>query len=245
MRLDFRAIAPVFFRHAIMFQHHFRPQPSGRQRNRRRVVLGQILRMRPAHAIGGGLHQIVERRQAIMRGIVLRGAVGHLDQQAARFPDQQRQREMRGDEVRVEPEPEQPQSVFQMVLPHRLVPFEQQLTTPDIIDQHVQPALFGVDPLDQRFHLLRLQMVGRHGDALAAGGCHQFGRLLDRLGRAPVLRLFFARRPSGNVDCRTGRAQLNGDASASAARTISSQSASGTSCASIQSASAFTSFDGI
>ena len=74
-----------------------------------------------------------------------------------------------------------PQPVVEVVLPHRLVPLEQLLAAPDVVDQHVEPALLGVDALDQRPHLLGHEVVDPHGDAPAARRGDQLGGLLDRL----------------------------------------------------------------
>ena len=71
--------------------------------------------------------------------------------------------------MRVDAEPEQAQAVLEIVLPDRLVPLEQLLAAPDVVDQDVEPALLGADALDQRFDLVGHQMIDRNGDALAAG----------------------------------------------------------------------------
>lgn len=60
-------------------------------------------------------------------------------------------------------------------------------------------------------------MVDPYCDAVAPGGRHEFGRLLDRLGRAPVVGLPFAGRSPGRVDGGAGRAELDGDAAPGAA----------------------------
>ena len=178
---------------------------------------GQVLGMRPAYAVHRGFGEIVEGRQPVMRGVVVGGAVGDLDQQAARSFDQQRQREMRGDEVRVDGEPQQAQAVAEMVLPDRLVPLEQIFAAPDVVDEDVEPAMVAADPFDQRLHLLGLQMVGRDRDAMAAQRRHQLGGLLDRL-RALVLGKAVARRAAGDIDGGAGGAELGGDAAAGSAR---------------------------
>ena len=41
---------------------------------------------------------------------------------------------------------------------------DQRLAAPDVVDQHVEPALLGVDPLHQVAHLLGFQVVDRDGD---------------------------------------------------------------------------------
>ena len=55
--------------------------------------------------------------------------------------------------------------VVEVVLPERLAPLEQHLAAPDVVDEDVEPALLGVDPLDQRPDLVGLQVVDRHRDA--------------------------------------------------------------------------------
>ena len=65
-------------------------------------------------------------------------------------------------------------------LPHRLVPLHRG-GAPDVVDEDVEGALLGVDALDERRHLLRLEVVDLHGDALPAGLVDELGRLLDRL----------------------------------------------------------------
>ena len=74
-----------------------------------------------------------------MLGVVVAGAVGHLDDQPAGLADQQRQREVAGDQVRVDRQAQHPQPLLEVVLPHRRVPLEQQLAAPDVVDQHVEP----------------------------------------------------------------------------------------------------------
>ena len=109
----------------------------------------EILGMRPRHAGHRDLGEIVEGREPVVIGIVLGGAVGHLDEQAARALDHQRQREVRGDQMRVDAEAKQAQAVLEIMLPDRLVPFEQLLAAPDVVDEDVETALLGADALDQ------------------------------------------------------------------------------------------------
>ena len=111
----------------------------------------QILGMRPRHAGHRRLGEIVEGREPIVVGIVLGRAVGHLDQQAARALDQQRQGVMRGDQMRIDAEPQHAQAVLEIMLPDRLVPLEQLFAAPDVVDEDVEPALLGADALDQCF----------------------------------------------------------------------------------------------
>jgi hypothetical protein len=41
-------------------------------------------------------------------------------------------------------------AVVEVVLPHRRVPLEQPLAAPDVVDEHVEPPLLGVDALNER-----------------------------------------------------------------------------------------------
>ena len=117
-----------------------------------------------------------------MLGIVVGGAVRHLDQQAARALDQQRQRVMRRDQMRIDAKPQQAQAVLEIMVPDRLVPFEQLLAAPDVVDQDVEAALLGADALDQLADIVGDEVVDRDGNALAAGRRDKLGRLLDGLG---------------------------------------------------------------
>jgi hypothetical protein len=80
--------------------------------------------------------------------------------------DQQRQGEMRGDQMGVDAEAKQAQAVGKIVLPDRLVPFEQLLAAPDVVDQDVEPPCVAADPLDQGADLVRNEMV--RGTAMPA-----------------------------------------------------------------------------
>ena len=85
-----------------------------------------------------------------MVGVVVGGAVGDLDDEPAGAADQQRQRVVARDQVRVDREPQQPQAGVEVVLPHRRVPLEEVLGAPDVVDEHVEAAVLGVDALDER-----------------------------------------------------------------------------------------------
>ena len=181
-----------------------------------RAVRREVLRLGEREPDDRGLGEVVEGVDAVVDGVVLRRAVGHLDHQAARVADQQRERVVAGDQVRLDREVEQPQAVGEVVLPHRRVPLEQLLAAPDVVDEHVEAALLGVDALDERLDLVGLEVVGRDGDAVAAGGRDELGGLLDRL-RAVVLRAGGARAAAGAVDGGAGLAERDGDAAAGAA----------------------------
>ena len=90
--------------------------------------------------------------------------------------------------MRVDREAQNSQPVLQIVLPQRCLPLEQQLPAPDVVDQDVKLAAFGIDPLYKGLDLTSLEMVDRDRDPYAAGGRDELGGLLDRL-RAIVLKL--------------------------------------------------------
>ena len=53
-----------------------------------------------------------------------------------------------------------------------------------VVDQDVEPALLGPDPVEQRLRLLVVGVVDLDGDALAARRGHQLGGFADRARRA-------------------------------------------------------------
>jgi hypothetical protein len=50
------------------------------------------------------------------------------------------------------------------VLPDRLVPLEETLAAPDVVDQDVEPSALHADPRDQRLDLARHEMVDADRD---------------------------------------------------------------------------------
>ncbi|GAA3083359.1 hypothetical protein GCM10020000_81880 [Streptomyces olivoverticillatus] len=60
------------------------------------------------------------------------------------------------------------QALVHVAFPHLLAVLDEGVAAPDGVDEHVQVPLFPVDALDQRLHLLRLEVVDHGGDALAA-----------------------------------------------------------------------------
>src|SRR5690606_34472867 len=111
----------------------------------------------------------------------------------------------------------QAKPVLQIMVPDRLVPFEQRLAAPDVVDQNVEAALFGADARDEGAYFIGHEVIGRDGDALAAERGHEFGALFDRL-RALVFGGSLPRRPSGDIDGGAGRAEFRRDAAPGAAR---------------------------
>jgi hypothetical protein len=110
------------------------------------------------------------------------------------------------DEVRVDRQAQHPQPAVEVVLPHRRVPLGELLAAPDVVDEHVQPALLGLDAPHERLDQGRLQMVNLDRDSLPAGAIHELGGLLDRLGPV-VLRAPLPRRAPRAVDRRACLAQ--------------------------------------
>src|SRR5918995_6943892 len=103
------------------------------------------------------------------------------------------------------------------MLPDRYVPLRQQLTAPDVVDQHVEPAVLGVDSGRERLHLPGLQMIDLDRNTLPAGRGDRLGRLFNGF-RTVVLRSLCSGRTPGAVDRGTGGPELDGDAPPCAAR---------------------------
>src|SRR5829696_6022134 len=131
---------------------------------------------------------------------------------------------MRRHQMRLDAEPQNPQALFQIELPDRRIPFGgpalQPFGAPDVVDEHVDAAVFVTDTFGQCGDLRRFEMVDGDSDALAAESGHKFGCLLDRL--APVIvgsrGSTGARAAAAGADYRrAGLAQRGGDAAAGAA----------------------------
>jgi len=113
--------------------------------------------------------------------------------------------------VRVDRQAQHPQAAVEVVLPQRHVPLDQLLAAPDVVDEHVEAALLGLDPRDERLHLRGDQMVDLDRDPIPARLADELGGLLDRLG-AVVLRAPLAGRAPRAVDGRAGLAERDGGA---------------------------------
>ena len=64
-----------------------------------RAVQREVFQLGEGEPDDRGLGEVVEGVDAVVDGVVVRGAVGHLDHEAARLADQQRQRMVAGDQV--------------------------------------------------------------------------------------------------------------------------------------------------
>ena len=134
-------LAPVRLLDAVDLEHRLRAHPAGRQRDGGASVRPELLGQPPRHADHRRLRQVVEHRDAVVVGVVFRRSVGHLDHQAPRAAHQQRQRMVARDQVGVDREAQHSQAALQVVLPDRLVPVEQVLGAPDVVDEHVEAAV--------------------------------------------------------------------------------------------------------
>jgi hypothetical protein len=187
--------------------HRFRAQPAGGDRHGGAAVRLQLVREREGHAGHRVLHQVVEERDAVVRGVVLGGAVRHFHYQTAGRLDQQRQREVAGDGVCVDAEPHRAQPVLEVGFPDGLVPLHPG-AAPDVVDQDVQAPLFGANALDEALDLRRDEVIYADGDACATSAIDQLGGLVD--GFRPVhLRPLCARRSPGDVDARACGTELD------------------------------------
>ena len=140
----------------------------------------------------------------------LRSPVGHLDEQPAGPRDDEGQRVVGGDQVRLDGEAQQLQPIREIMLPDRLVPLEQVLAPPDVVDQDVERAALAADARDKCLHFAGDQMVDADRDRLAAELGDQRSGLLDRLA-APDLRRTALGAAPGHVDGRSGGAELDRD----------------------------------
>ena len=93
---------------------------------------------------------------------------------------------MRRHQVGLDGEPEYPESLVEIELPDGRVPLGrpalEQLTAPDVVDEHVDVAVIGLDARGQGLYLVLLEMVDGSRDPDAAEARDEVGGLLDRLG---------------------------------------------------------------
>ena len=214
-------VEPVLLGDAEVVEHHLRAKPAGRDGDGGGAVLRQLMSLREGQAVDRDLGQIVEDGDPVARGIVVGRAVRHLDQQAARLPDEQRQEVVGRDQVRLDGEAEDAKAPVEIVLPDRRVPLRgstlEQLAAPDVVHEHVDPAVLLPDPVGEGAHLSGIEMVHGHRDADAPEPRDEVGRLLDGL-RAVVLGPVCPRAAPRADDGSAGLAQRGGDAPPGAAR---------------------------
>jgi hypothetical protein len=70
--------------------------------------------------------------------------------------------------MRIDAQTQHFQAVFEIVVPDRLVPFEEVLAAPDVVDENVEPRLFMADALDEPLDRGCVEMIDLDRDAFAA-----------------------------------------------------------------------------
>ena len=204
-------VAPARLGDPVRLEHHLGAQPARRQRDGGRSPRPELVRQRERHAEVRRLGEVVEEGDPVAPRVVLGGAVGHLDDEAAGRAEEQRDREVARDGVRVHRQAQGVEPVVQRGFPGGLAPLHPG-RAPDVVHEHVQGTLLAVDASHERAHRIGHEVVHLHRDPPAAGPFHELRRLLD--GLRPVhLRPPRAGRAPGDVDGRAGRAELDGDPS--------------------------------
>jgi hypothetical protein len=112
MGLPDQGVPPVRLGDVVRVEHDLGPQVAGGERDARAVEGPGLEGLPDGELVGGGLGEVEGEGGALaVLGVVLGGAVGHLDDEAAGVADDQRQQEVAGDEVGVDAEPDHPQAV--------------------------------------------------------------------------------------------------------------------------------------
>ena len=184
-------VAPVLLRDAEVVEHHLRAKPSGRDGDRGRAVRRQLVSLGEGQPVHGDLGQVVEHGDPVARRVVVGGAVGHLDEQAAGLVDEQREQVMRRDEVRVDGEPEDagdrrrgraPRSACSTAPgpPLSSSPPQMSLTSTSMWPWSLRICSASA------FTWRGIEMVDGGRDAGAAEARDELGGLLDRLGAVVV-----------------------------------------------------------
>jgi hypothetical protein len=171
--------------------------------------------MRPTLAL---TRSIVEADAGAEVGVELGRPVGHLDDEPLRAVlagglEHQRDRVVAGDQVRVHAHPQHPQAAGEVVLPQRVLPVGVAVTAEDVVDEHVEPALLGADPLDERRHGVGVLVVDHQADAGPGPGDPVAG-VLDGLGPVDLGTPGGPAAATGGVDVAAGTGQLDGDGTA-------------------------------
>lgn len=98
--------------------------------------------------------------------------------------------------------------VGQVVLPREDVIFDNEFSTPDVVDQYVQTAVFALDLREQRFDGFRVEVVRGDGDAHTASSGHEIGGVLDSFWPV-ILRTLCPGATTRAIDGRAGRAKFD------------------------------------
>ena len=181
-----RGVAPVLLGDAEVLEHHLGAQPARRQRHGGGAVRAEFVGEGEGHAAARTTWRGRRRRRPGSWSRCSRRCRRSSRRPARRgCASSSGQRVVAGDRVGLDGEPQQPQAVVEVVLPDRAVPLEELLAAPDVVDQDVERGPARRDAVDQRPDLLGLEVVGRYGDAVAAGRGDQVGGVLD--GLRPVV----------------------------------------------------------
>src|SRR6266850_619178 len=117
---------------------------------------------------------------------------------------------MRRDEVRVDGEPQYSESLVEVVRPYGRVPLRgpalEQLAAPDVVDEHVDVAVIGPDPVGQGLHSSGIQVVESDRDAAPTQARDELRGFFDGLGTV-VLRPSRSGTPARTHDRRARFAQ--------------------------------------
>jgi hypothetical protein len=125
-------------------------------------------------------------------------------------------RQLSGREPGVDGEPQDPQALVEVVCPDRRVPVRraalEDLGAPDVVDEYVDVAVVGPDPLGQRVDLVGFQVIDRDRYAGAPEPGDEVSGLLDGLGPVVVgANWADSAAATGADDRRAGLAQGGGD----------------------------------
>ena len=185
-------------------------------------MLCQLVSLGERQPVDRDLGQVVEDRNPVVRCVVIGGAVRDFDEQAAALVDEKWKQVIGSDQVGFNGEPEDPETVGEVVLPDGSVPLRrsslEELRAPDVVDEHIDVAVACPDLLGQGFHLVGIEMVDCGRNPGAAEARDELGSLLDRLGAVVVgaRRAFAPTAATRADDCCAGFAQGSSDAASGA-----------------------------
>src|SRR5262249_55896808 len=154
----------------------------------------------------GGFDQVVGEVAAVVGALT----VGDLDDETAGVGQHERDGVLAGDQVGEDGPFPQDADLVHVELPERGGPFAERGAAPDVVDEQVETAGVGANPVDEGGDLVGLGVVTGHRDAFAAGLGDQVGGVLDGL-RAVHVGAVAASGAAGDVDGGAGGAEFDGD----------------------------------
>src|SRR5688572_20191149 len=101
--------------------------------------------------------------------VVFGRAIRDFDEKSSRALDQQWERVMRRDQMRIDRESQHAKASLEVVLPDGRVPFDELLAAPDVVHEDVQPIVVSADAFDQLSNRVALEMIDLKRDAFAPG----------------------------------------------------------------------------